>query len=101
MNFHNLINFKISLAIILQIIYKISSITSFNYPYSITLPNDNIFLLQKTGIDIYDKSLKKFNEIIKFSGVEEISEEKFSKIAIKYNTKYILSIIKDKILIFN
>ena len=52
-------------------------------------------------INIYDISLNKLNQIIEFSGEEEISEEKFSKIVIKYNYEYILSIINDKILIFN
>ena len=98
----NFIEFQLfSLIIILQIFYKIGSSTSFDYPYSITLPNDNIFLIQKTGIDIYDKSLNKLNQIIEFSGEEEISEEKFAKIAIKYNYEYILSVINDKMLIFN
>ena len=98
----NFIEFQLfSLIIILQIFYKIGSSTSFDYPYSITLPNNNIFLIQKTGIDIYDKSLNKLNQIIEFSGKEEISEEKFAKIAIKYNYEYILSVINDKMLIFN
>ena len=101
MNIHNLITFKNSLFILLQIIYKISSITSFDYPYSITLSNDNIFLIQKTGIDIYDKSLDLLNQIIKFSKEEEITEENFSKIAVKNNKKYILSIINDRMFIFN
>ena len=97
----NLFEFQIFfLIIILQRFYKISSLTSFDYPISITLSNDNIFLIQKTGIDIYDISLNKLNQIIEFSGEDEISEEKFSNITIKYNTKYILSIINDKIFTF-
>ena len=101
MNIHNLITLKNSLFILLQIIYKISSITSFDYPYSITLSNDNIFLIQKTGINIYDISLNKFNQTYEFKEEDEISEENFSKISIKYNKEYILSIINDKIFIFN
>ena len=98
----NFIEFQmLSLIIILQIFNKISLSTSFDYPYSITLSNDNIFLIQKTGIDIYDKYLNKLIKIIEFSGEEEISEEKFAKIAIKYNYEYILSVINDKMLIFN
>jgi len=98
MNIYKVIKFKISLIILLQIFYKISSITSFDYPYSITLANDNIFLIQKTGIDIYDKYLNKLRQIFEFSYEEEITEENFSKIVIKYN---ILSIINDKLCIFN
>ena len=98
----NFIEFQmLSLIIIFQIFYKISSTSPFDYPYSIILSNDNIFLIQKTGIDIYDKSLNKLNQIIDFSEEEEISEEKFSKIVIKYNNEYIFIIINDKIFIFN
>ena len=85
MKFHKVFELKISLIILFQIFHKISSIASYDYPYSITLANDNIFIIQKTGIDIYDKSLNKLNQIIGFSGEEEITEEKFSKITIKYN----------------
>ena len=101
MNIYKVIKFNISLIILLQIFYKISSITSSGYPYSITLANDNIFLIQKTGIDIYDQYLNKLNQIVEFSGEEEITEENFSKIAIKYNKDYILSVINDKMFIFN
>ena len=101
MNINNVIKFTISLIILLQIFCKTNSSTSFDYPYSITLANDNIFLIQKTGIDIYDKSLNKLNQIIEFSGEEEITEENFLKIAIKYNKEYILSVINDKMFIFN
>jgi len=101
MNIYKVIKFKISLIILIQFFYRISSLTSFDYPYSITLANDNIFLIQKTGIDIYDKSLNKLKQIIEFSGEEEITEEDFSNLAIKYNNEYILSIINDKIFIFN
>ena len=101
MNIHKVIKFKISLIILLQIFYKISSGKSFFYPYSITLFNDNIFLIQKRGIDIYDKSLKMIDQIIKFSKEEEITEDNFAKIAVKNHKEYILSIINDKLFIFN
>ena len=90
-----------TLIIILQSFYKISSLSSFDYPYSIILSNDNIFLIQKTGIDIYDTSLNKLIQILEFSGENEISEEIFSNITLKYNNDYILSIINDKMFIFN
>ena len=100
MNIYKVIKFKISLIILIQIFYKISSGKSFFYPYSITLANDNIFLIQKTGIGIYNKSLNMLNQI-KFSKEEEITEENFAKIAVKNNKDYILSIINDKLFIFN
>ena len=80
MNIHNFIKFKISLVILLQIFYTISFAKSFDYPYSITLVNDNIFLIQKTGIEIYNKSLKMLNQVIEFTGEEEITEKNFAKI---------------------
>ena len=101
MNILHPIKFKISVVILFQIFYNISSTTSFRYPYSITLVSDNILLIQKTGIDIYDKSLNKLNQIIEFSGEDKITEENFSRIAIKYNNEYILSVINDKMFIFN
>ena len=101
MNIYKIIKFKISLIILLQIFYKISSEKSFDYPYSITLSNDNIFLIQKSGIDIYDKSLNLLKHIIEFKGEEEITEENFEKIEIKNNKDYILSIINDELFIFN
>ena len=60
-----------------------------------------MLLIQTTGIDIYDKSLNKLHNIIEFSKDEEISEEKFSKIVLKYNNEYILSVINDIMSIFN
>ena len=102
MNLFYLMKFKIySLIILYQIFLRIDSKTPFDYPYSINLENDNILLIQKTGIDIYNKSLNKLHNIIEFARDEEISEEKFSKIAIKCNNEYILSIINDKMFIFN
>ena len=101
MNIYFIKNQIFSLIIILQIFYRICSKTSFDYPYLITLTNDNIFIIQKTGIDIYDQSLKKLNQIIEFSGDEEINEEKFSKIPVKYNNEYIITVINDKMFIFN
>ena len=83
------------------IIHTLNSTTYFNYPYSLTLSNDNIFIIHYAGIDIYDSSFKKIIQIIQFSDNEEMTEEIFSKIKIKYDNEYILSIINDKIYIFN
>ena len=84
-----------------HIIQSLNSTLYFDYPYYLTLSNDNIFFIHYTGIDIYDSSFNKINQIIKFSGDEEMTEEIFSKIKIKYDNKFILSIINDKIYIFN
>ena len=74
---------------------------SYDYPYYLTLSNNNIFLIHYEGVDIYNSSFNKINEIIKFSGDEEMSEEIFGKIELKYGNECILSIINDKIYIFN
>jgi hypothetical protein len=87
--------------LIFQFFHKVDSSVFFNYPYYLTLSNDNIFLIHYKGIDIYDSSFNKINQIIQFSGDEEMTEEIFAKIIIKYDNVYILSIINDKIYIFN
>ena len=95
---------KEKLLIIFLFFHSFKSLNStiyFKYPYYLTLSNDNIFFIHYTGIDIYDSSLNKINQIIQFSGDEEMSEEIFSNIKIKYDNEYILSIINDKIYIFN
>ena len=101
MNIYKAIKFRISLIILFQIFYKVCSSASIDYPYYITLANDNIFLIQKTGIDIYDKFLNKLSQITEFSGKEEMTEEEFLKIALKSNKEYILSVISDRMFIFN
>ena len=84
-----------------HIIHVLNSTLYFNYPYYLTLSNDNLFIIHYAGIDIYDSSFNKINEIIQFSGDEEMTEAIFAKIKIKYDNDYILSIINDKIYIFN
>ena len=84
-----------------HIINQVNSILSYDYPHSITLSNNNIFLIHQEGIDVYDSSFKKISQIIKFSGDEEMTKEIFAKIELKYDNEYILSIINDKIYIFN
>ena len=58
---------------------------SVDYPHYVTLSNDNIFLIHYKGIDIYDSSFNKIKEIIKFLNDEEMTEEIFSKIELKYD----------------
>ena len=96
------LNFKLfPIFIFLHIINQIKSILSYDYPHSLTLSNGNIFLIHQEGIDIYDSSFKKISQIMKFSGEEEMTKEIFAKIELKYDNEYILSIINDKIYIFN
>ena len=84
-----------------HIIHIVNSTLSFDYPYYLTLSNDHIFLIHYKGIDIYDSSFNKISQIFQFSGDETMTEENFGKIELKYDNEYILSIINDKIYIFN
>ena len=86
---------------IIFLFFHIVDSKSFDYPYYLTLSNGNIFFIHYKGIDIYDSSFNKINQILQFSGDEEMTEEIFSKIELKYGNEHILSIINDKIYIFN
>jgi len=81
--------------------HALNSELYYDYPYYVTLSIGNIFFIHYEGIDIYDSSFNKINQIIQFSGDEEMTKEIFSKIKIKYDNECILSIINSKIYIFN
>ena len=87
--------------IFLHIISQVNSLLSYEYPHSVTLSNGNIFLIHQGGIDIYDSSFKQTEQILKFSDEEEMTKENFAKISLRYENEYILSIINDKIFIFD
>ena len=99
---HNLIFFIIILNFLVSLTI---SIPYFYYPTSITLNNKKIFVIHKTGITICDSS---FKNIIKnvydfITESEQIStEDRLSKISIKkFDNGYIVSIIIDRIYIFD
>jgi len=95
------LNAKLFMIFLFFHIFQIVISTTFDYPYNLTLSNDNIFLIHYTGVDIYDSSFNKIRQILQFSGDEEITEEIFGKIELKYGFEHILSIINDRIYIFN
>ena len=101
MNWNLFLYEKLFIIILLFQIFHIANSISFDYPHYLTLSNDNIFIINYTGIDIYNSSFNKINEVIKFSGREEMTEEIFAKIELKYGNEHILSIINDRIYIFN
>ena len=92
----------LKLLIILSIFDKYNLTQSFLYPKAITLSNGNIFIIHKTGIDIYDSSLNK-----NLKNIEKINADKqlynnYTITALNENdNKYIYSIIDDKLYIFN
>ena len=63
----------------------------------------NLFIIYESGIDICNHNLtKKIKTSIVFPNNEQITNEKLSKIVIsKCDDGYIISIINDKIYIFN
>ena len=101
------LNILLKIIIFLCIFEKYKTISSFIYPKAIQLINENIFIIHKDGIDIYDSSLSKIiKSIIIFREDDKIkSHEIYNKITIaKYNEsnfEYIFTIINNKIYIFN
>ena len=98
--------FIFKILIILTIIEQYNFSPSFFYSKAITLLNKNIFIIHKSGIDIYDSSLtKKIKNIITFSDNEIINNDTYAGIIISQynenNFEYITCIINDKIYIFN
>ena len=84
-----------------------SEIPQFTFPQAITLSNGDFFIIHQTGIDIFDSNLtNKKSTIITFEDDDKIKNDTFlSKTTIsRYKSEdngYILSIINDKIFIFN
>ena len=90
--------------LMLLILIKISSsYLSFNFPYSLTLSNGNIFIIHQNGIDICDYHLTTILEnITTFSEDEKIkTEASLSKVTTAFEYRYIISIINDIVYIFN
>ena len=74
--------FNIFLYIIFCIqIYKILSEISLRYPYSLYLPNGNIFVIHEKGITIYDHLMtKQIEDVITFSENDEIKTSDLSRL---------------------
>ena len=79
------------------------SLLSFNFPYGLTLSNGNIFIIHQKGVTICDNHLNEIIlNVITFSEEEEITTEtSLSKITTAFQYGYIISIINDKVYIFN
>ena len=87
--------------------YNLCNTSRFTYPKSITLLNGNIFIIHKTGIEIYDSSLNTLLQTIRtFDNDEEISDTtNLGKVSItRFNQNdngLIICMIINKIYIFN
>ena len=79
------------------------SYVSFNFPYALSLSNGNILVIHKTGITICDNLLTKIikNATIFITSEQIETEESLSKVTTTKMNNYIISIINDKIYIFN
>jgi len=98
-------NFRIEfyLFILFIIINKTVSYISFTFPYALSLSNGNILVIHKTGITICNILLSQIiKNITIFDNDEQIlTEASLSKITSTKINNYIISIINDKIHIFN
>ena len=103
MNYKLVSNFHIIKYIIFCIqIYKILCSISFKFPYSLYLPNGNIFVIHEKGISIYDHLLtKQISEVLIFPENDTIKSKDISRITSILEDEYLFCIIKDKIYIFN
>ena len=80
------------------------STLSFEFPTAVTLNNGNIFVIHKTGVSVCDPSFEtKKENIITFTSGNQISSDNYlSKVSTsKFNEGYIISVIINKIYIFN
>ena len=99
------VNFRIIFLLFILFMIRNPSFSyiSFSFPYALSLSNGNILIIHKTGITICDNLLSKIiKNITIFESSEQIgTEASLSKITTTKMNNYIISIINDKIHIFN
>ena len=98
------INFFICffLIILFLIINENISTIIFTYPNSISLSNDNLFVIHKSGISICNSALSEIiNNITIFTEDEILTEDSLSRITSIYENGFIFNIINDKIYIYD
>ena len=93
----------LSMFLFIIILSNIHSEITFKYPLAITLKNNNIFVVDQLGINIYEPTLSSLVEnIYNFEDEDKINnEEALSKVIIKKFSNYVIGLINDKIYIFN
>jgi len=84
-------------------IFCTTSKIKFKYPTSITLQNQNIFVVEEKGIHICDPDFTKIIKSVKIFDVEDqiSSLEKLSVVNLFRRNTYIISLIKTKTIIHN
>ncbi len=84
-------------------IRKVISLLDFTYPSSIGLINENVFIIEKNGIFVYDKELKNivYNYLFEEEGDKISILSSLSNMIIKSKGNYIVCLINRKIFLFD
>ena len=83
---------------------KMISLLDFNYPSAISLFNNNVFVVEKNGIFVYDEQLQNIIYSHPFEDENDKinNEDKLSKVIIKlFKDNYIICLINRKIFFFD
>ena len=84
-------------------LFQFNFCATFQFPTAITLTNENILIIHKNGIDVYDSSLSNLVKNVKeFTGDEILSETTLSEVAISnFDNDLIFAFIINKIYIMD
>ena len=96
--------YKIISLILLSIIASnINSEIEFKYPIALTLRNDNIFVVDQLGVNVYNPNLTSLiKNVYNFTDEDKITnDEAFSKVIIRRHKNFVLGLINDKIFLFD
>ena len=90
------------LLFLLIFIKEANSLVSFTYPSAITLSNNNFFIVEQTGIYIYNKDFSYVSNPYTFNYYEKINTlSQLSEVIIRYQNNYLICLIRSKIYFFD
>ena len=94
---------NIFLLYILIFLGNANYLLDFNYPSAISLLNDNVFVVEKDGIFVYDEQLKNiiYSHPFKYENDKIDSDVKLSKVIVRFKANYIICLINGKIFFFD
>ena len=88
--------------IIFNILIKQISSIDFTYPSAISLVNNNFFVVEKTGIYVYDKDFSSIVKSYPFGSYDQLDTlDKLSNVIVKYQYNYIICLINSKVYFFD